>query len=289
MPSYPVADDQSIREGLDYLLSGPAGLGQNFQGFSSSDVGYVTGNFRLPYGSTTPVPLYVAPISLGTSQVLTPGNMWQLTFASAQPTAPFTLGSPIVVTGAADSFYNGSYQPIGAVICTTTAVTARTVGFYPGYPSTTGGTVKFSVINLGEVSTDCNARVNVTGGTDRVFVSGQFTAKISYSGSVSSNLTYTVAINRYVGFENDDPVNPDYRFLFDKTIAQQVYSGGSYSGLTGTGTITQSTVFGTVVDNPPIGYYWYILELRFDRSVGDVEITQCETGLRSLSAQVVKP
>jgi hypothetical protein len=289
MPSYPVASDQSIKEGLDYLLSGPAGLGQNFQGFSSSDVGYVTGNFRLPYGSTTPVPLYVSPLLLGTSQVLTPGNMWQLTFTSAQPTPPFTLGSPIVVSAAADPFYNGSYQPIGVVICTTTAVTARTVGFYPGYPSTTGGNVKFSVINLGEVSTDCNARVNVTGGTDRVFVSGQFTAKISYSGLVSSNLTYTVAVNRYSGFPNSDPVNPDYRFLFDKTIAQQVYSGGSYSGLTGTGTITQSTVFGTVVDNPPIGYYWYILELRFDRAVGDVEITQCETGLRSLSAQVVKP
>ena len=289
MPSFPVADDQTIRDGVNYLLSGPAGLGQNFQGFSSSDVGYVTGNFRLPYGSTTPVPLYVAPIALGTSQVLSPGNMWELTFSAPQATAPFTLGSPIRVTGATDPFYDGSYQPIGAVICTTTAVTARTVGFYPGYPSTTGGDVRFTVIDVGEVSTDCNARVNVTGGTDRTFVSGQFTAKISYSGTVSSDLTYTVAINRYQGFENDDPINPDYRFLFDKTIAQQVYSGGSYSGLTGSGTIDQGTVFGTVVDNPPIGYYWYILELRFDRTGGDLEITQCETGLRSLSAQVVKP
>ena len=289
MPSYPVADDQSIRDGVDYLLSGPAGLGQNFQGFSSSDVGYVTGNFRVPYSSSVAVPLYVAPVTLGVSEVLDPGNIWKFNFSSTQPSPPFSLGSPIVVAAAGDSFYNGSYAPIGVVECTTTYVLARTQGFYPGYPSTTGGNVRFTVINQGFVSTDCNARVTVNGGTDRVFVSALLNDTVSYTATTSSDLTYTVAINRYQGFINNDPINPDYRFIFDKTVAEKVYSGGSYSGLTGSGTIDQETVFSTIVDAPTIGYYWYILEIRFDRTGGDLEITQCETGLRSLSAQVVKP
>ena len=290
MPSYPVADDQSIREGLDYLLSGPAGLGQNFQGFSAYLPGYVTGNFRVPYGSTVAVPLYVAPILLSTSEVLAPGNTWKLTFTSAQPSPPFSLGSPIVVAGSADPFYDGSYAPIGVIECTTTYVIARTRGFFPGYPSTTGGNVRFTVIDEGVVSTDCNARVTVNGGTDRVFISAQLNNIISYTGTVSSDLTYTVAVNRYPGFQNNDPVNPDYIFPSPPvTVAQKVYSGGAYSGLTGSGTIDQETIFSTIVDAPTIGYYWYILEIRFDRSGGDLEITQCETGLRSLSAQVVKP
>jgi len=112
---------------------------------------------------------------------------------------------------------------------------------------------------------------------------------ISYTGTVSSDLAYTVAVNRYQGFQNNDPVNPDYIFPEFVTVAEKAYSGGSYSGLTGSGTIDQETIFSTIVDAPTIGYYWYILEIRFDRTGGDLEITQCETGLRSLSAQVVKP
>lgn len=288
MPSYPVADDQSIRDGVDYLLSGPAGLGQNFQGFSAYQTGYVTGNFRIPYGSTTAVPLYVAPVALGVSEVLAPGNTWKFNFLATQPTPPFTLGSPIVVTGAADPFYDGSYAPIGVIACTTDYVIARTRGLYPGYPPTTGGDVRFTQINQGFASTDSNARVTVNGGTDRVFVSALLNATVSYTATTSSDLTYTVAVNRYQGFVNNDPVNPDYIFIFDQTVAEKIYSGGAYSGLTGSGTIDQETVFSTIVDSPTIGYYWYILEIKFE-TTGDLEITQCETGLRSLSAQVVKP
>lgn len=289
--AYPISagNDADTADGINYLLSGPAGLGQNFQGYSAYTPGYITGNFRTPYNSTTAVPLYVAPIALGVSEVLAPGNIWKFNFATPQATAPFTLGSPIVVAGTADPVnYDGSYAPIGVVECTTTYVIARTRGFFPGTPPTTGGTVFFTAIAQGFISTDCNARVTVTGATDRVFVSAQINNLLSYTATTLNNLTYTVAVNRYQGFVNNDPINPDYTFPDFVTVSQKTYSGGVYSGLIGSGTIDQETIFSTVVDSPPVGYYWYILEVKFD-TTGDLQITQCETGLRSLSAQVVKP
>ena len=289
--AYPISpgNDAATADGINYLLSGPAGLGQNFKGYSAYLPGYITGNFRLPYNSTTSVPLYVAGIDLGVSEVLAPGNIWKFNFLTTQATVPFTLGSPIVVTGAADPFYDGPYGPIGVVECTTDYVIVRTQGFYPGTPPTTGGKVGFTVIDQGFVSTDCNARVTVTGSTDRVFVSAQLNNIISYTATVPSDIVYTVAVNRYQGFINNDPINPDYRFIFDQTVAEKSYSNTAYSTLIGSGTIDQETIFSTIVDAPFVGYYWYILEVRFVRTTGDVEITQCETGLRSLSAQVVKP
>jgi hypothetical protein len=36
------------------------------------------------------------------------------------------------------------------------------------------------------------------------------------------------------------------------------------------------------------GYYWYILDINFYRTSGDIEVTTCELGQRSFTAQVVK-
>ena len=48
MAQYPVEDTAGLFEAVNYLLSGPSGLGQNFQGFSSYQPAYVTGTFRQP-------------------------------------------------------------------------------------------------------------------------------------------------------------------------------------------------------------------------------------------------
>lgn len=117
----------------------------------------------------------------------------------------------------------------------------------------------------------------------------------------TGELTIDVAVNRYRGFINSDPVNPDYLFDLDGNVATKTYVR---SGLTGTGTLDLiETVFSTLIDQPTnlntptdpgyIGpwtaYYWYILEVKWlSTGANPVYVTSDEFGLRSLSSQVVK-
>jgi hypothetical protein len=286
--TYPIEniDSQLAVDGLNYLLSGPSGLGQDFQGFSSFAPAWLTGNYRTPYTNSSLANVYVAPIPLGTSELLDPYT-WKLTFASTQATVPFVPGNGIYVSGVTPDFYDGAYTPIGVVSCTTDYVIARTQGAYVSPGPGTGGYVLYAVTNSGvDNSTDCNSKITVTGGTDRVFISSQLNNKITYDFGLPSNLIYTVSINRYVGEPNTDPVNPGYVFLFDKTVNQKVYN---YTGLT-SGVQEQETIFSTFVDsNIPPGYYWYILEVLFASDDGGyLQVIDSEFGVRSMTTQVVK-
>jgi len=461
MAKYPVerTDSDGIAEALNYVLSGPAGLGQNFSGVSVSETGYLTGNFRVPFTSTAPVVVYVEPIPLGTSERLDP-NTWKFTFETFASTgssiagfvltigtltsgtvgvgqyvtgsgvaagtkivsnisgsgsgstwrvsisqtvsstaiggnytdgvAPFPLGSRIEVNGVTPSLYDGTYSPIGVAECTSTYVIARTNTPYPDPGTGSGGTVGLSLFG-GYNSTDGDARVTVNSASDRVFISAQVLNTITYKASLTSQMFYNVAVNRYVGFPSNDPANPD--FIFDAPVAVayrtynfatldptensvpsdtalaysgnkaasavtypivytvnpttvtgsgsnlsleitqfptgatiysisntsiKVVSGGegydvgdtlvvpgnllggatpgndmnlTVSGVT-SGTVTLEpidTLFTSIIDTPPPGYYRYILEVEFVPSPGsDAVITQCELGYRSLSCQVVK-
>lgn len=467
MSQYPVDSNDQLFQAVNYLLSGPSGLGQNFAGFSSSSPAWLTGNFRLPFtvASTTkratgysgafeitvkpdlkgirigyiasgfniapgavvtnisydvangyvvtldlantddvdndvlftppqPAELLVTPIPLSTSELLDPYT-WKFTFATPQATPPFVNGMGITVanvktastspngsyptsfslsgtkavlgtettysnifpttltgsgsgyevsitltaTGAVaysdsntditresrgsnygvgdtllipgtslggtspandltltidstTSIYDGDYTPIGVAECTTTYVITRTTNPYSADAPGTGGTVEYynTVGNNRPpffMSTDCNGRVTVTGGTDRVFVSAQLDNYISYTTTGTEDLRYTLAVNRYSGFPNTDRVNPDFLFIFDGTVAERVYT---FTGLTGTGTLDLvGTVFTSIVDTPGPGYYWYILEVGFQTDPSsDLQVTESEFDLRGLSAQVVK-
>lgn len=292
MSKFPVelSDSEGITDAVNYLLSGPGGLGQNFEGFSAYLPGYLTGNFRRPYGQPTPALLYVAPIACS-SAVQIDDRTFQYNFSSTQPAPPFQNGNNIAGDSWTNGFYNGGQGQIGVVKCTTTYVIFRTTGSYPGIgDDLAGGNVYWNATQDSggdpiAISTDCNARVTVSGGTDRVFISGQLCNVISYESSTGGDLTYTVQINRYFGSLNFDPVNPDYIFDFDATISSKVYT---QTGITGTGTLPEiETTFSTVIDKPAPGYYWYILEVTFD-TTGDLIVNEAEFGLRSLSAQVVK-
>ena len=109
MAKFPVQlnDQKGIQDGLNYLLSGPAGLGQNFAGFSSYQTVQLNGNFRAPYTSASGN-LYVAPIALSTSVLLDP-QTWQFNFATPQSTLPFALGQPIRIQDVTSTYgqYNG--------------------------------------------------------------------------------------------------------------------------------------------------------------------------------------
>lgn len=216
MAKYPVeiTDNEGIVDAINYVLSGPAGLGQNFAGFSSSTTGWLTGNFRVPYSSETFVPTYVAPITLSSAEMLD-GRTFKFTFATTQASPPFQAGNNIQTSGFANDWYNDFWSPIGVAECTVDYVIVRTNNFFPDPgPDTSGGEVYYSIIDT-ETSTDCNARVTVTGPTDRVFINAQLNSIVSYIAPETSPLTYTVRVNRYYGEINNDPVNPDYIFNLD--------------------------------------------------------------------------
>lgn len=287
MSQYPINTPEGLYEAVNYLASGPAGLGQNFAGFSSYQTAYLTGNYRLPFASTDSSSLYVAPISLSNAQALDPYTV-KFTFTTPQASPPFIQGQGIFVAGVVDNpntdNFNGAYTPVGVVACTTTYVIAKTTNSYNYGTYVSGGTVKYDATNILN-STDCNARVTTTGATDRVFVAGQLNNHIVYTASAPTNVVYTVQINRYVGSLSTTVFNPDYRFNLQATIAQKTYS---YSALTGSGTLDIETIFSTVIDQPTPGYYWYILEVELDTSAATLVQNSNAFGLRALTAQVVK-
>jgi hypothetical protein len=370
MSKYPVeiGDDEGVADALNYLLSGPGGLGQDFQGYEQWTPGWLTSNFRVPYsvlsynavctgnsgeytilvdaafntnnlqvgnrvtgyGIATgavitaigtpssdgtvvtldmantdsfadgtdlnflpadPPQIYVAPIALGTSTLLDPYT-WKFEFASPQAAPPFAVGNGILVAGVTPSDYNGDYNPIGVSSCTTTYVIAKTQCAYTVPCPGSGGTV--TLYNTSQppkvfaMSTDCNSKITVQGGTDRVFISAQLDNTISYTATTTSDLRYAVAINRYLGFPNNNTANPGFYFQFDKLISKKVYD---FPGLTGTGTVPEvKTIFSNFPDSSiRPGYYWYIMDVSFQvTNGGDLQVTQSEMGLRSMSTQVVK-
>jgi len=313
MSQYPVesGDTQSLTEAVNYLLSGPGGLGQNFSGYSAydpvdpADYSYLTGNFRIPFSQVGAAELYVAPISLSNAEQLDDRTI-KYTFASAQPTPPFAVGNGLSITGVTPSTYNSSdlsdagygIAQIGVIQCTTTYVIVRTVDYIttPLGTYVSGGAASYrtteNVVDSFYNSTDCDVRVTVNGGTDRVVLSGQVDQTISYEVlSGPADLTMWVALRRYRGEPNNNPVNPDYIFNLDNpggTVARKIYT---FPGLSGTGTLPiQETVFTGVIDSPSPGYFRYILEVLFEfpDDGTDVQVTTDHLGLRSISAQVVK-
>jgi hypothetical protein len=65
--------------------------------------------------------------------------------------------------------------------------------------------------------TDCYAQVDVEGGQDIPVISAQVKNTIQYDVAFPSSLTYTAAINRYKLSSNSS-------FIFDATVAKQVYT-----------------------------------------------------------------
>lgn len=311
MSQYPVESDEQLFQAVNYLLSGPGGLGQSFGGFNSSETYYLTGNFRKPYSQTGTASLYVAPITLSSAEMLD-SRTFKYTFAAAQPSAPFAPGNGISISGFTDNIYN-TYPPsnlyrntdlgqIGVVECTTTYFVLRSVVPTTIHPPeyTAGSAFYYSTsadgysdpLNLSNfVTTDCDVRVTVQGGNERVFVAGQLTLDLAYDLAKQHDLAVVVEIDRYFGFTNNDPTNPDFLFNFDATIAYKIYDFPNQNNIGSLPTI--ETVFSTIVDNPPPGYYRYFIQIgltsdAIEADILDAQFTTAQVGLRALSAQVVK-
>ena len=298
MAQFPIEidDSQGINEAINYLLSGPAGLGQNFQGFSAYLPAYLRPSTRQPWSldiaSTLNPSLYLdIPINDAAPVGGNPSQFVEFTFATPQATAPFQYGDSLQVTNvvspADPDFYNDNYTVYS---CTTTSVTVVTSQAYtwPAYAS--GGDVGRDFMNYRQ-DTDCNARVTVAGPTDQVVVSAQLNMSWQYDCVSGNDYDVVVSITRLRGFPDTTPGSNDYLFkdtvvVSEKTFARTVAAG--------TGTQELEAIFTTVLDGPNLdfGYYWYILTVEFvmPQTVPpyDITIGPVTTGLRSLTAQVIK-
>jgi hypothetical protein len=230
MAQFPISEDDAsaVTDAVNYLLSGPTGAGQNLIGFQSDTATQLTGNFRPPYTGSQSCFFYNT-IPLATATWLDP-RTWRYDFAAAQPTPPLQPGNSFIVSGVTPSDYDGSFNRIGVVECTTTYVIGRTDSGYPDPGPGTGGQIdpwyNWTIEDLKTyISTDCNGKVTVTGGLDRVAITAQLNNNIFYSNpNTQANFLYQVSINRYKATPNNDPVNPEFIFNLDATVSKQLYS-----------------------------------------------------------------
>lgn len=309
MSKFPVemTDDEGQVDAINYLLSGPSGLGQNFDGVTpaigASGTPWVKGAGTEPFTSgTVPFPvLYVAPISLSSGTYLDDRTI-QFTFSSAQGSQPFFPGDIVYVYDTSDDLYNILYRPIGVITCSTTTVTVRLSNAASPIPSNcTGGfitkdfsysiysTVPSYLLDV-PVTTDCVSHALLTNDTDRVFINGQIVYNIICQniGAATDSMVYTIRIGRYVGRPNTTADLPKISYTFDKQVF--TYSSSILnivtSGFTSTGFL--NFPFSGIMDTPGPGQYMYAIEFVFLSTYGDAKVRQVSLSSRALSTQVVK-
>jgi hypothetical protein len=284
MAQYTNVTDYTLQDNLNYLLSGPSGLGQNFAGFNAFTDVYLTGTFRQPYTvptTTSPAPSWYSQETI-TGITVIDSKTIQVSYA-ATATPPFNVGDTVTLAGVTPDFYNGDYVS-GVVSSTTTETVLQTQQSYtwPAYVS--GGTATKDNSNSYQ-STDCNARVTVYGPTDRVFVSAQLQLDYTYTCTGASEWNVYVAINRYRGeIDITRPRSGDFIFQYDQLITEETFNFTSSAS----GSESLTATFTNAVDVPTFGYYWYILEIYFEPVSGDPLPDVFTAGLRALSAQAVR-
>lgn len=300
MSKYPVeiSDGEGIVDAVNYLLSGPSGLGQNFDGVSFNGGAYLNGTQTAPYMDAVARILQSNVISISTGEFLDSKTI-QINFTGAPlGYVPFTNSDSVYVLGTSEANVNGFYG-VGVIECTEDYVILRDpTAFTPTPDPFTGGTIRKTVtfstylpdVSDAWIPTDCNSFATVTGETDRVFIGGQIDFGLDYI--ITSGGPYTldvvISVNRYKAIPGEPTTNPKINFMFDGIVTD---TGYSFSALSTSGTIPfqSGPVFVSVIDDPGPGYYWYVIEVQFTRTGGSgFYVTYFLTDKRSLSTQVVK-
>jgi len=274
MAKYPVeyTDDEGVVDAVNYLLSGPSGLGQNFQGFSAYLPAYIRPSSRqpwdLPIDSTLNPSIYLSvPISNITIVGGNPSKFIQVTFTTPFANPPFQFGDKLDIAGVTETGTGTSLNGAGDVVysCTTTDVT---LGYNADFEERTwktyvsGGTIGRDFTNY-VIPTDCNGRVTVQGATTQVFVSAQL--NLEYEYTCTTNITYNVIvrIGRLKGFPSTTAGSTEYLFADEVLVSEKAFEKFGVGSTSGTETL--EAIFTTVLDGPNLdfGYYWYILEVYF--------------------------
>lgn len=273
MAKFPVeyTDSEGVVDAVNYLLSGPSGLGQNFQGFSAYLPAYIRPSVRqawdLPIDTTLDPSIYLSiPISNIVPVGGNPSSLITVTFATPFATPPFEFGDVIDIAGVSETGSDTSLNGTNDVVysCTTTDVT---VGYNKVFEPRTwntyvsGGTIGRDFINYAN-GTDCNGRVTVSGATTQVFVSAQLNLTWQYTCTTASTYNVIVQIARLTGAPSDTPGSTEFLFTDEVIVSKKDH----YRTVTpGSGTDALESIFTTVLDGPNLdfGYYWYILEVFF--------------------------
>ena len=299
---YPVdvGDQEGIVDAVNYLLSGPSGLGQNYAGFSSYTPTYIRPTTRQPFSLAIDTTLYPGwtlewDISNITVSGSNPSRFIEVTFAPGLPdititNPPFQYGDRLLISGVTPSDYNARYTVISST--TTTVILSVSKDYtWPAY--TSGGQLIRDFYDY-PVSTDCNARVTVYGPTDQVFVSAQVILERYFYDNRPITIPTTqeesgwellFQINRYKGTPTTSTNDNDYVFSNPVTIAEftisEVDVNTSNDGKIVGGVLAEVPTFTTILDKPSFGYYWYILEINWktqDISNGQVGAVAIKSG-----------
>lgn len=273
MAKFPVeySDSEGVVDAVNYLLSGPSGLGQNFQGFSAYVPAYIRPASRQPWdldiNSTLNPSIYLSiPISNITIVGGNPSKLIQVTFTTPFADPPFQFGDRLDIAGVTETGTGTSLNGASDVVysCTTTDVT---LGYNADFDERTwktyvsGGTIGRDFTNYA-TSTDCNGRVTVSGATTQVFVSAQLNLEWEYTCTTATTYNVIVQIARLKGFPSTTPGSNDYLFADSVIVSKK---NNIRTVTPGAGTQALESIFTTVLDGPNLdfGYYWYILEVYF--------------------------
>lgn len=256
MAKFPIdssTDSQGLVDAVNYALSGPAGLGQNFAGFSAYTPILIrpTGRepFTLPETTTLDANWYLSiPITTIAETPSNPTATVTVTFADPGQFAdpPFQFGDILTLTntvaaGMDPEFYN--LRRYVVTTCTTTEVTmayrnsSQLVNLtWPGQ-YITGGLLVRDYYDVA-VSTDCNGRVTVSGAGDRVFLNAQlildcFYQRVSLVGEIADSAT-VAAVTASTADIYDLPID-------NLTVGDQI-SATPGTGSLGFGIVTISSI-----------------------------------------------
>lgn len=273
MAQFPIEidDSQAINEAINYLLSGPSGLGQNFSGYSRYLPQYIRPSTRQPWSlayttGLDPSIFLAVPISNITPVGGNPSDLLLVTFTTPFSSAPFQFGDKVDIKNVTETGSDTSIQGDAFFVYSCTANDV-TIGYDSDFPVETwntyvsGGTIGRDFLNYGN-STDANGRVTVNGAGDRVFISAQ--VDLTYQYTCTSSVDYRVAckISRGFGIPSDVPGSNDYIFKDFVVVTEKSFNK---SATVGSGTDSIEGIFASVLDGPNLnfGYYWYILEVYF--------------------------
>jgi len=299
MAKFPVeySDQEGVVDAVNYLLSGPAGLGQNFDGYSTYEPAYLRPSLKRPWSldinSTLNPSVYLnIPISNAAPVGGNPSQFVTFTFATPQATAPFQYGDKlevydVVSTGPGESYnFSNGYIVYSS---TTTEVTIVTSSTFTWQTYVSGGWVGRDYLGF-PITTDCYGTITVQGATDRVFVSAQLDINWEY---VTDGTAYDVVVSivRDRGFQSQTPGSNEYLFADTVLISEKTFP---FTTVAGSGTDNLEAIFTTVLDGPNLlfAYYRYYIIVQFNVSGTSptyaTTIGKVTMGLRSLVAQVIK-
>ena len=154
MSQFPISDSSGVLEAVNYLASGPTGLGQNFDGFHSYNPAYITSYYRAPfslsYDPDNPTVnqertrWYSNPINITNISGITTTS-FKVEFSTLL-TPPYSLGQGLFITGvvtANDYLVKNAFTPSGSKL-----LTASEVAYTNITPTTLTGSGSGAIVNV---------------------------------------------------------------------------------------------------------------------------------------------